>query len=298
MGYKYWGKIVLLLIAITAGIITPVFAVDAPVIRFLFSIEKFYQDSLNTPMGIFVDKERGEVYVADSGRNEVLIFDLKGNPLFKFGKTQGVSNPFDMVIKNGNIYLSQEGKAYIEVFNYRGESIARVAPPEGMAFSPGRLVLDEDGSIYVINKEKTTCLVFDKNDKFVRNIGKELASLAGVAVSKDRVYLITPFGNRAVQVYDKQGNFIMAFEGLQDRGGTLGLPTFAMVDKDGLLWLVDSLRGIVIYDQKGNKVSEFDEYGAAKGQLFFPIDIDFDMGSMVYIIEKGARRVSAFKISR
>lgn len=298
MGYKYWGKIVLFLIAITAGIITPVFGVDAPVIRFLFSIEKFYQDSLNTPMGIFVDKERGEVYVADSGRNEVLIFDLKGNPLFKFGKTQGVSNPFDLVIKNGNIYLSQEGKPYIEVFSYRGESIARVVPPEGMTFYPGRLFLDEDGSIYVINKEKTTCLVFDKNDKFVRNIGKELASLAGVAVSKDRVYLITPFGGRAVQVYDKQGNFIMAFEGLQDRGGTLGLPTSAMVDKGGLLWLVDSLRGIVIYDQKGNKVSQFDEYGTAKGQLFFPIDIDFDMGSMVYIVEKGAKRVSAFKISR
>ncbi|MBI3398563.1 MAG: hypothetical protein HY026_04940 [Deltaproteobacteria bacterium] len=127
-----------------------VYAADAPVLKFLFTIDKFYQDKLNTPMGVFVDKGRGEVYLADSGRSEVLIFDLKGNPLFKFGKVHGVSNPFDLVVKNNKIYLAQEDKPYIEVFNYRGEAMARVAPPEGASFSPGRLVLDEDGSIYVI----------------------------------------------------------------------------------------------------------------------------------------------------
>ncbi|MBI3398562.1 MAG: hypothetical protein HY026_04935 [Deltaproteobacteria bacterium] len=87
---------------------------------------------------------------------------------------------------------------------------------------------------------------------------------------KDRVYLITPFSGRAVQVYDKQGNFIMAFEGVQDYGGTLGLPTSAMVDKNGLLWIVDSLKGFVIYDKNNNGLTRFEEYGSAEGQLFFP----------------------------
>ena len=138
-------------------------------------------------------------------------------------------------------------------------------------------------------------MVFDSQDRFVGTIGTGLASLAGVAVSKDRVYLLTPFDGRAIQVYDKQGNFIMAFEGVRDRGGTLGLPTAAKVDKNGLLWLIDSLRGIVVYDPGGNQVARFDDYGAAKGQLFFPVDIDFDKGNMVYISEKGAKRVSVFK---
>lgn len=264
-------------------------------IKFVFTIEKFYQDRLNTPIGVFVDNERKELYVADSGRNEVLIFDLKGSPIFKFGKAQGISNPVDLVVKDGLIYLIQEGKAYIEVFNYRGEAVRRIAPPEGITFSPGRMAMDEDGSLYVVNKARTTCMVFDGQGRFVGTIGTGLTSLAGVAVSKDRVYLITPFGGRAIHVYDKVGNFIMAFEGLQDQGGTLGLPTSIMIDKNGLLWLVDSLRGLVVYDPGGKEVARFSEYGEAKGQVFFPMDISFDKGDMVYIADKGAKRISVFK---
>jgi DNA-binding beta-propeller fold protein YncE len=249
-------------------------------------------------MGVFVDNKRKELYVADSGRNEVLIFDLKGSPVFKFGAVNGVANPFDLVVRDGLIYLVQEGKAYIEVFNYRGEAVRRVAPPEGITFSPGRMAMDEDGSLYVVNKARTTCMVFDSQDRFVGTIGTGLTSLAGVAVSKDRIYLITPFGGRAVHVYDKKGNFIMAFEGLQDQGGTLGLPTSVTIDKNGLLWLVDSLRGIVVYDPGGKEVVRFNEYGETKGQLFFPVDIDFDKGNIVYISEKGAKRISVFKRER
>ena len=267
-------------------------------IKFVFTIEKFYHDHLNTPMGVFVDKERKELYVADAGRNEIIIFDLKGMPVFKFGKAQGISNPVDLVVKDSLVYLVQEGKSYIEVFNYRGEAVARVAPPEGITFTPGRMAMDENGSLYVVNKAITTCMVFDSQDRFVGTIGTGLASLAGVAVSKDRVYLLTPFDGRAIQVYDKQGNFIMAFEGVRDRGGTLGLPTAAKVDKNGRLWLIDSLRGIVIYDPGGKEVARFSEYGKTKGQVFFPVDINFDKGDMVYIADKGAKRISVFKRER
>jgi len=149
-------------------------------IKFVFTIEKFYQDHFNTPIGVFVDNERKELYVADSGRNEVLIFDLKGSPVFKFGAVQGVANPFDLVVKNGLIYLVQEGKSYIEVFNYRGEAVRRVAPPQGITFTPGRMAMDENGSLYVVNKARTTCMVFDSQDRFVGTIGTGITSLAGV----------------------------------------------------------------------------------------------------------------------
>ena len=275
----------------------PSFASDAPpVLRLVFTIEKFYKDKLNTPIGIFVDKERQEIYVADAGRAEVLIFDLKGHPLFKFGREQGVSNPLDLVVKDSRIYLVQEGKPYIEVFNYRGEPVDRVAPPEDTPFAPGRIAIDGDNNIYVIDKNKTTCLVFDKNDTFIGSIGKGLPSLAGIAVSKDRVYLITPFGGRVIQVYDKKGNFIMAFEGIEGEGGTLGLPTNAMIDRGGLLWLVDSMRGISVYKEDGIKLFQLGEYGAEKWQLFFPMDIDFDKGNMVYITNKRSKSIGVFAI--
>ncbi len=266
-----------------------------PNLRFLFTVERFYQDPLNSPVGLFVDNERGEIYVVDSGRDEVAIFDNKGIPLFRFGRAQGIANPLDLVVRDGQIYLTQEGKGYIEVFSHRGEAIGRVLP-NGIPFSPGRLTLDEEGNLYVVNKAQTNCLVFNDKDNLIRVIGEGLSSISGVAVAKDRIYLVTPFNGHAIQVYDKKGDYIMGFEGLQDRGGTLGLPISAQVDRNGLLWLVDALKGIVLYDSHGVEVKRFSEYGTSKGQLFFPEDIDFfDRGNMVYIAEKGAKRVSVFK---
>lgn len=276
----------------------PAFASDDSVVpTFVYTIDKFYNDHFDTPIGIFVDKQRQEVYVADSGRGEVFIFDLEGHPVFKFGRTQGVSTPVDMVVKGGRIYLVQEGKPYVEIFNYRGESVGRVIPPEDMPFAPGRITIDEDNNIYVVNKSKTTCLVFDKNDTFIGSIGKGLPSLTGVAVSKERVYLITPFGKeRAVRVYDKKGNFIMAFEAIEGEGGTLGLPTNAAIGSGGLLWVVDSLKGVSVYKDDGIKLFQLGESGPPQWRLFFPMDIDFDTGNMVYIVNRGSKNISVFTI--
>ncbi|MEK7678934.1 MAG: hypothetical protein AAB356_01960, partial [Deltaproteobacteria bacterium] len=100
------------------------------------------------------------------------------------------------------------------------------------------------------------------------------------------------------QVYDSSGVRLMGFEALDGQGGTLALPVAAKLDKDGNIWVVDALHGIAIYDKDGRELGRFSEYGKEKGQVFFPIDIDFDGSNMVYILEKGAKRVSVFRIER
>ena len=260
------------------------------------TVERFYLKGFNTPMGIFTDSDTGEIYVADSGRSEVFIFDSRGAPLFRFGKTKGVFNPVDVAVKSDHIYLSEEGKPYVEVFNYRGESIKKISP-EGMPFTPGRLATDGDYNLYVVNKAEPGCIVFDSEDRFVRRIGKKgLASITGVAVDGERVYLITPFEGHAIQVYDRHGRYIMGFEGLEGRGGTLGLPSSAKVDDKGRLWLIDTLKGIVVYDRDGKELIRFGKYGASQGNLLFPVDIDFGRDNRMYIVEKERKRISIFDI--
>ena len=265
-------------------------------ISLISTIEKFYREQLNGPLGLFVDREQDEIYVADSGRKDILVFDTRGAPVARLGAVGDFSDPLDLVVRKGRIYLSREGSDHIEILNYRGEPIGRIAPA-GVEFSPGRIDVDGDGSIYVVNKARTECLVFDDDDVLVKRIGQGLSSLTGVAVSPDRVYLITPFDDRAIQVYDKKGNFIRAFEGLEGRGGTLGLPSAAKVDALGRLWVVDALKGIVVYDTEGRELTRYIGDGSRRGRLFFPVDIDFDRQGMGYIAEKGGKRVSVFKIT-
>jgi DNA-binding beta-propeller fold protein YncE len=263
-------------------------------LRFEFAIEGFYKDRFDSPVGIFVDREHGEVFVADSARGEVLLFDSEGTPIHRFGKLNGIRNPIDIVARNDRIYVSQEGNPYIDVLNFTGKPVGRLAPLK-IPFYPGKMDIDGDGNIFVVNKARAESVVFDSEDRFVGTIGEGLKSISGVAVSADRVYLLTPADGQAVQVYNKSGEFIMAFEGIEGRGGRLGLPASAKVDGEGRLWLVDALRGVFIYDMEGTRIAGFGWSGAPEGLLSFPVDIDFDSENRVYIVEKAKKSVSVFK---
>lgn len=265
-------------------------------LRLLSTIERYYGETFDTPLDIFVSLDDEEIYLVDGGRSEVFIFDLEGTPIFRFGRRQGVSNPTAVAVRDGLIYLSQEGKDYIEIFNYRGESVGRIAPDGGVPFSPGKMRFDVAGNLYVVNKARSTCIVFDSELNYVGAVGRRFNSLTAVAVSEERVYLITPYEEQAVNVYGLDGAFIMSYEALETRGGTLGLPIDGRVDASGNLWLVDALRGVVVYDRDGRERWRFDRYGTARGEVFFPVDIDFGRENMVYLLEKGTKRISVFRM--
>jgi DNA-binding beta-propeller fold protein YncE len=259
-----------------------------------FSIQGFYKDALNAPVGVFFDKGANELYVADAGLGEVMVFDSLGSPVFRFGAKSGILDPIDVAVKDGLIYLTQGGRPHIEVFNFKGEPKARIMP-DGLAFEPGRIALDSSGKLYVVNKKLTNCAVFDLDGRFLFSIGERLKSISGVAVSDDRVYLITPFDPHAIMVYDKNGKFLFGFEGLQERGGSMGLPGSAAVDKVGRLWVIDALVGVVVFDPNGKELTRGGKYDNVKIRAKFPVDIALS-DDFAYIADKGRRRVDAIKV--
>lgn len=285
---------------LTLALCTAAFAGASPgvsAIRFAFALESFYGDKFKSPAAVYIDKKNKELYVADSGNSEVFIFDTRGTPIFRIGPSKGVVRPFSIAIKDGRIYLSEEGKNYIDILSYRGEPIKEMKPRD-VPFLPGRVSIDDEGKAYVINKAATNCMVFDKDGEFAGYLGARFEALTDIAVSKDRIYLLTPHSRHAVQVYDMDGGYIRGFEALEGMGGTLGLPIAARVDKYGLLWVLDAMSGIIVFDEYGKTVARLGEHGYGKGQLFFPVDIAIDDEDMLYIAEKEARRISVFKVER
>ena len=263
--------------------------------RFKSSIDGFYNDPFLGPMGLFIDRINNEVYVVDTEKEEVYVFDASGTPLFKFGSSGGIASPVDVAVSKDLIYVSQEGKPYVEIFNLRGEGVGKLLPPKG-EFFPGRMDIDEEGNVYVVNKKLGECYVYNSEGGFVRTVGHELFSLSGVAAGKDRVYLLAPFySGRVVHVYSKTGSHIMSFEGIENRGGTLGLPVSAKVDESGNLWIADSLKGIIVYDRDGKKAAAFGRGGASFDRLDFPVDVDFGSDGMIYIVDKERKGLRVFK---
>lgn len=285
------------LVAAAAVLVVPVgyvHGIDISMLRFSHAIDSYYKDGFRNPKGIFVDNESGEIYVTDNIRNEIMIFDLEGTPVHRFTRVQGVTAPIEIALSGDRIYVTSEGRPYIEVLNFLGEQVDRIAP-RWTAFYPGRFVIDDDGTIYAVNTASGECMVFDSEGEYTGTIGKGFSSLAAVAVGSDKVYLLTPTEFHVIQVYSKDGSFITAFEGIDSRGGTLGLPTNAKVDDEGRLWVVDSLRGIIVFSPDYVEIHRFGLFGPSEERLTFPLDIDFDMEDRVYILDKGAKRVSVFR---
>lgn len=270
---------------------------DIPSLKFLFSIDAYYGDSFKSPAGIIVDSEHNEIHITDNGRNEVFIFSTSGSPLYRFGKNSLLRAPRNLVIKQNNIYISQDGKDFITVLDYRGKIVGQIRYDKS-PFSPGRMSLDNEGNLYVINKNRTSCVVFDKENKFVRIFGEKLKSITSVAASEKLIYLISPYDNRIIQVYNKLGEYILSYEALEGNGGTLGLPLTAKIDNFGYLWILDALRGIIVYNDEHVEIARFNILGESHGQLFFPIDMAFGDDNKLYVVEKKKKRISVYKIIR
>ncbi len=242
-------------------------------------LSHFYGETFNNPVSVFFDEEREELYVLDNGRGEVFIFDERQTPLFRF-KTQ--KDPVDIVVKGDTVFVSgEDGKVLL--FDYRGRKIGRLDIKGARA---GRMALDSEGTLYVVDKESKEVLLF--RDRLKATIGSGLSSISGIAVGGGRVYIIAPFDTPVIRVFDRGGRYLMGFEGLEGRGGTLGLPVSGEVDDEGNLWIVDALRGIVVYTRNGKEIMRF-------GDLNFPLDIAFGRGGKVYIVEKGAKKVAILR---
>lgn len=262
------------------------------------SIDRFFRTPLSNPSGVFLDRQTGELYITDAGLREVLIYDRHLTPAFSFGAKAGVLDPIDVVVKDNRIYLAQGAKDHIEVFSYKGEPVARLKPPDGVAFEPGRLAIDASGRLYAVNKRMRNCVVFDKDDKFLFTIGEDLKSIAGVAVSADKVYIIAPFNARSIMVYGLDGKFLYGFEAIRDYGGTLGLPSAASVDGKGRLWLADAIVGIVVFDKDGKELTRTDRYDNIKIRLKFPVDIELDKEDRAFVADKAGKTVGVFMLEQ
>lgn len=267
---------------------------EGPVIIQKTSVERFFRTPLSNPSGVFLDKLTGELYVTDAGLREVLIFDEHLTPAFSFGAKSGVLDPIDVVVNNSRIYLSQAGKTHIEVYSYKGEPIARLKPPDEIAFEPGRLAIDGSGRLYAVNRRMRNLVVFDKDDKFLFTVGEDLKSISGVAVSTDKVYIVAPYNPHSIMVYGLDGKFLYGFEAIRDYGGTLGMPSAASVDSQGRLWLADAIVGIVVFDKNGKELTRTDRYDNIKIRLKFPVDIEIDGEDRAYVADKAGKTVGVF----
>jgi DNA-binding beta-propeller fold protein YncE len=216
---------------------------------------------LESPIDIACDTN-DDIYVSDSVRRQVYVFDLRG----KFLRTIGGSG-----------------------------ASAQLQRPTGM-------VLDRAARrLYLADTLRHQVLVFGMDGALIRAIGKrgtgpgEFNFPTALTLSAGKLYVVDAMNFR-VEAFTPEGQFLSSFGEAGDRTGTLNRPKGIAADTNGNLYLVDALfETVQIFDPAGRVLYYFGSSGTKPGQFQLPAGVSITDRNVIYVADSMNRRVQVFR---
>ena len=205
----------------------------------------------------------------------------------------------------GNIYAADQGVGAIFIFPKSDKEKVQLIKNGQDARLPmiNGLAVDDDDRLFVTDVKLHHVLVFSAKHELEASFGAgDLVAPAGIAIDPS---------NRFVYVADTQADQVVVFDAdkytLLRRIGTGGknhtltspgdfsMPTHVAVDKDGNVYVTDTLNNRVeIFDADGGFISEFGKAGDGPGHFARPKGIALDGDGHIWVTDEVQSRVQVF----
>lgn len=290
---------------------TPVKGGPAKGITPLFSIYGFGKQRFNSPNGVAVDSS-GNIYVADTGRHRVVVFNRSGRYLFRFGsekvKNKGVRLlrgqlllPLNVAVAgNGDIYVSSLAASKVSVFNKRGKfkNEFKADRPIKLLISGKKLYITTPGQIWIT----------DLRGKIMQRWGTKGRRLRqfefpnGVALDKKGNLFVSDSQNMRIQIFNKKGELIGGVgkppANMNDSKRLFGLGLGLVLDEQQRVFVADALRHAVrVFTYDGEDLGEYGDQGSNEGRFNYPSDIAYMGGGVFAVADKWNDRVQVLRIT-
>jgi DNA-binding beta-propeller fold protein YncE len=197
---------------------------------------------LRKPINCTTD-EAGRLYIADTDRKDVVVFDAQGEYITNIG--QGLlQKPTDVSVAGDKIYVSDIKLQKVEVFS-RQDSTHQASLPlseltsEQKLFSPTNIFVKDD-QIYVSDFGDFKIKVYTLTGDFIRSVGTygralgQFARPKGLAVDPDKNLYVADAGFENVQIFNPEGQLLLFFGGTYKKPGDMWLPAKVHLDYENL----------------------------------------------------------------
>lgn len=216
-----------------------------------------------------------------------------------------VTSPRAVAVADGGELIVIDRSGRVQVFDvatgeYRSRWMLQRydnGTPTGISIDP------EDGTLWVADTHNQRILRFQMDGTLLSQWGEyghrpgEMVFPTDVCPDPDgETVWVTEYGLRSrVMHFTRDGKFIREWGSEEYEYEDLSRPQSLVVDKDGLLYVVDSgNHRINVYTREGKKVRSIGEPGKGPGQLGWPIDIQIGPDGNLYVVEYTNMRVSRF----
>jgi len=211
------------------------------------------------PAGLHWSRRSGNLLVADSHYQQLLVYSPSGELLKKILGTLGEGNlgPFQYVADvaedtDGNLYVTEFGneeQARVRKLTAEGSHIATWGTHgsgPGQFLRPRGVAVSDNGELYVADSSNHRIQVFDLNGKLLRYWGSsgtgpdQMQYPYDVALGTSGVVYVAEFGNNRVHKFTTDGKNLGVWGTAGREPGFLNQPWGVIVDRAGRLYVLDS----------------------------------------------------------
>ncbi len=198
--------------------------------------------TLGTPVAVAVDDNQ-DVYVADTSRGEVVVFDQTGDMIHQLKPKQGESmKPVALAVQAGKVYVADIAQHRILVFSAASGSLITSFGGPGHAlgafYFPMGLATDQHGRLWVADSMNGRVQQFDHAFKPLSSIGSlgnrygDMGRPRHLDVGPDGVIFVADTEFAHVHMFDQDGRLLMLLGGPEDQPAGTPMPLGIAIARD------------------------------------------------------------------
>ena len=252
------------------------------------------------------------IYVVDGVNNRIKVFNEKGDFKFSFGGKGTAQGTFDTPVgitvgSNGQVYVADTGNRRIQIFTPDGKYINQIALTSENVKKPRDPVdvaVDESlNRLYISDNDNHQILVYTLPDHNLLSVwGSEGSDMQQFRypffMDSDNggtVFIVDVFNTRVQQWRENSGLRSIGEWGVDL--GQLYRPKGVCVDKNGLVFVSDSVLGVIqLFNSNGDFKAVL---GTEKGEVLkwkTPMGIAVDKQQRLYVVEMLPNRVRVYEM--